>query len=90
MRKKEFVYLHELFSVVRTEYERQLGHSIDCAEYERLEVRPSSFNQSKTKHKEAVCALASDLSTAITEHSSSETKPDQRRPYKSADQRSKP
>jgi len=76
MRKIELVCLHELLLLVRYEYERRLGHAIECNEYDRLDIRPIAITQPKAKHDEAVRALASDLAMAVTEHSSSDTDTD--------------
>lgn len=73
MRKIELVYLHELLTVVRDEYEQGVGHAIDCEEYDQLETYPQAIDQPKAKHNEAVRTLACDLTTVITEQSSPDT-----------------
>jgi hypothetical protein len=73
MRKIELVYLHELLSLVREEYEQGPEHAVDCEEYDRLQTYPQAIDQPKAKHNEAVRALACDLTTAVAEQSSPET-----------------
>lgn len=73
MRKIELVYLHELLSLVRDEYEQGLGHAIDCEAYDQLSTYPHAINQPKVKHNEAVRTLADDLTTAPPEQSSPDT-----------------
>jgi len=73
MRKIELVHLHELLSLVRDEYEQQLGHAIDCEEYDQLETHPYSIAQVKENHNEAIRTLACDLTTDFAEQSSPDT-----------------
>jgi len=76
MRKMELVYLHELLVVIRHEYERQVGHDIDCQEYDQLEIHPLQITLSKSEHARAVRALASDLATAFSEEYSADANTD--------------
>lgn len=73
MRKIELVYLHELLSLVRDEYEEGVGHAIDCEEYDQLRTYPLAIDQPKAKHNEAICTLACDLTTAVAAQSSPDT-----------------
>lgn len=73
MRKIELVYLHELLSLVRDEYEQGLGHVIDCKEYDQLRTYPQAIDQPKARHNEAVRTLACDLTAVVTEQSSPDT-----------------
>lgn len=70
MRKLELVYLHELLSVVREEYEQELGHAINCEEYDELRTHPQAIAQPKAEHQEAIRTLAGDLTTVAAEESS--------------------
>lgn len=73
MRKIELVYLHQLLSLVRDEYELELGRAIDCEEYDQLGTYPQAIDQPKAKHNEAICTLACDLTMLDAEQSSLNT-----------------
>lgn len=62
MRKREALYLHALFALVREdfEYNRELA-SEAFDEYERLNVRPTGIHRPKEAHERAVFALAPQL-----------------------------
>jgi hypothetical protein len=66
MKKQELVHCHEFLTVVRDEYERRTGDVLDCEEYDRLGIRPTSFARPKADHEEAILALATELTGAMT------------------------
>jgi hypothetical protein len=66
MRKQELVHVHGLLAVVRVEYERRTDHDVECGEYDRLGIQPTSIHQSKDAHREAVSALAVALAANMT------------------------
>lgn len=72
MRKIELVFLHELLSLVRDEYEQELGHAIECEAYDQLRTHPQAIAHQKATHNEAIQTLACDLTTDVTEHASPE------------------
>lgn len=75
MRKLELVYLHELLTLVRNEYEQQHGHAIYCEQYDQLRTHPQAIAQPKATHNEAIQTLARDLTTDVAEQSVPATEP---------------
>ncbi len=65
MKKQELIHLHGLLAQVQTHYEEQTGETIDHEEYKTLGVQPTSIHKSKTDHKAAVFALATDITTQM-------------------------
>ena len=61
MKKQELIHLHGLLAQVRTHYEHTMDTNLEPETYEDLGVRPTSIHKSKTQHKEAVFALAGDI-----------------------------
>lgn len=61
MKKQELIHIHGLLAEVAG-YCREDGIDIETESYDALGTRPTSIQQSKTAHKEAVFALG----TAIT------------------------
>jgi hypothetical protein len=66
MKKQELIHLHGLLAQVQTHYEEQTGETIDHDEYKALGVQPTSIHKSKTDHKAAVFALATDITTQMS------------------------
>ena len=62
MRKDELLYLHQLLTAVRSEYERRGDVPADVfTAYSELAVSPVAAYEQKNEHKQAVTALASAL-----------------------------
>jgi len=67
MRKDELLYLHQLLTAVRSEYERRGDVPADAfAAYEELAVSPVAAYEQKNEHKRAVCRLSSALAESAT------------------------
>jgi hypothetical protein len=66
MKKQELIHLHGLLAQVQTHFEETTGQTVDHEEYGPLGVQPTSIHKSKTEHKEAVFALARDITTEMT------------------------
>jgi hypothetical protein len=66
MKKQELIHLHGLLAEVSNHYEQNAG-TPDFEEYESLGVRPTSIHKSKTDHKAAVFAIATGITSDITE-----------------------
>jgi len=64
MKKQELIHLHGLLAEVATYCERERDLSIDLAEYESFETRPTSIHQSKGAHQEALIALTEATTAA--------------------------
>ncbi|WP_135363972.1 UPF0058 family protein [Halosimplex halophilum] len=65
MRKRESLYLHALFALVRREFEeeRELpAGTFD--EYDGMAVTPTAVHRSKGAHERALFALSTELSAA--------------------------
>ena len=65
MKKQELIHLHGLLAEVQHHYEGQTGDAIEREQYDSLGVRPTSIHKSKTDHKEAVFALAGDITDTV-------------------------
>ncbi|MFC7072753.1 UPF0058 family protein [Halovenus rubra] len=72
MKKQELIHLHGLLAQVQNHYEEKTGDDVDHDEYLSLGVQPTSIHKSKTDHKEAVFAIARDITSEMT---SEETEP---------------
>jgi hypothetical protein len=68
MKKQELIHLHCLLAEVSNHYEQNAG-TPDFEEYESLGVRPTSIHKSKTDHKAAVFAIATGITSDISEES---------------------
>ncbi|MEM4781899.1 MAG: UPF0058 family protein [Halalkalicoccus sp.] len=68
MKKQELIHLHGLLAEVSNHYEQNAG-TPDFEEYESLGVRPTSIHKSKTDHKAAVFAIATGITSDISEQS---------------------
>ncbi|KYH25356.1 hypothetical protein HAPAU_20260 [Halalkalicoccus paucihalophilus] len=66
MKKQELIHLHGLLAEVSNHYEQNAG-TPDFEAYESLGVRPTSIHKSKTDHKAAVFAIATGITSDITE-----------------------
>ncbi len=66
MKKQELIHLHGLLAEVRNHYEESKGIDVPDEDYGPLGVRPTSIHKSKTDHKAAVFALASDITSEMT------------------------
>jgi len=66
MKKQELIHLHGLLAQVQNHYEEKTGESVDHDEYISLGVQPTSIHKSKTEHKEAVFAIARDITSEMT------------------------
>ena len=66
MKKQELIHLHGLLAQVQNHYEEQTGNDVEHEEYGKLGVQPTSIHKSKTDHKEAVFALATDITSKMT------------------------
>lgn len=69
MKKQELIHLHSLLAQVQHHYEAETGSVVDHDEYAELGVKPTSIHKSKTDHKDAVFALADELTAAMVEES---------------------
>jgi hypothetical protein len=67
MKKQELIHLHGLLAEVGNFYEAQADTTLDLSEYEATGVRPTSIHHSKTDHKDAVFALAGDITRGMSE-----------------------
>jgi len=65
MKKQELIHLHGLLAQVRDYYEATAGEEVGTDAYEEVGVQPTSIHKSKTEHKEAVFALADDVTDAL-------------------------
>lgn len=65
MKKQELIHLHGLLAQVRTHYEHTMDTEVEPETYEGLGIRPTSIHKSKTQHKEAVFALATDITSEM-------------------------
>lgn len=66
MRKRESLYLHALFALVRQEFERDGDLPATQFEaYDRMDVRPTGVHRSKDAHERALFALSEELSAAV-------------------------
>jgi len=65
MKKQELIHIHGLLAEVRTQYEMRNDRSIDCSEYERIGVNPTSIHHSKTAHQEAIFALIDGMTDTM-------------------------
>jgi hypothetical protein len=65
MRKQELIHLHSLFAQTSVHYESRTGGSIDRDRYAAIETRPTSIQESKGNHKDAVFALIKDITAEI-------------------------
>ena len=65
MKKQELIHIHGLLAEVRNQYEIRNGRSIDCSEYERTGVNPTSIHHSKTAHQEAIFALIDGITDTM-------------------------
>lgn len=61
MKKQELIHLHGLFAEVSNTFEQKTDVTVTYPEYEELGMQPTSIHRSKTDHKRAVFALASDI-----------------------------
>ena len=68
MKKQELIHLHGLLAEVSNHYEQNAG-TPNFEEYESLGVRPTSIHKSKTDHKAAVFAIATGITSDISEES---------------------
>jgi hypothetical protein len=68
MKKQELIHLHGLLAEVSNHYEQNAG-TPNFEEYESLGVRPTSIHKSKTDHKAAVFAIATGITSDISEDS---------------------
>ncbi|WP_122090424.1 UPF0058 family protein [Halalkalicoccus subterraneus] len=66
MKKQELIHLHGLLAEVSNHYEQNAG-TPDFEEYDSLGVRPTSIHKSKTDHKAAVFAIATGITSDITD-----------------------
>lgn len=66
MKKQELIHLHGLLAEVRNHYEESVDIEVAPEDYATLGVRPTSIHKSKTDHKAAVFALASDITAEMT------------------------
>lgn len=65
MRKDEFIYLHQLLTRVRAEYDQRDEPSADTfSAYDDLSVSPVAAYAPKHTHETAVCTLAAELAAA--------------------------
>ena len=65
MRKRESLYLHALFALVRQEFEDERDLATGAFdEYDGIEITPTAVHRSKTAHERALFALATELSAA--------------------------
>lgn len=63
MRKRDAIYLHALFALVREEFECERDLPTGAFEaYDELGVRPTGVHRSKADHERAVFALSDRLS----------------------------
>jgi hypothetical protein len=65
MRKQELIHVHGLLGEVRDQCETETADPIETPSYDELDTRPTSIHRSKADHREAVLALADDISTAV-------------------------
>ncbi|WP_433630500.1 UPF0058 family protein [Halomicrococcus sp. NG-SE-24] len=65
MKKQELIHLHGLLAEIHEEYETQHREPLDISSYKSTGVKPTSIHRSKTAHKEALFALAEDLTDAM-------------------------
>ncbi|WP_440010545.1 UPF0058 family protein [Halomicrococcus sp. SG-WS-1] len=65
MKKQELIHLHGLLAEIHEEYEIRRGEPLDLSSYESIGVKPTSIHRSKTAHKEAMFALADELTDAM-------------------------
>ncbi|WP_123538327.1 UPF0058 family protein [Halosimplex salinum] len=66
MRKRESLYLHALFALVREEFEHDRDLATEAfEEYETMDVSPTAVHRSKAVHERAVFALADELSSVV-------------------------
>jgi hypothetical protein len=65
MKKQELIHLHGLLAQVQNHYEEQTDTTVDHEDYTALGVQPTSIHKSKTDHKAAVFALATDITTEM-------------------------
>lgn len=66
MKKQELIHLHGLLAEVSNHYEQNAG-TLELDEYESLGVRPTSIHKSKTDHKAAVFAIATGITSDISD-----------------------
>jgi len=65
MKKQELIHLHGLLAQVRDYYEATADEEVGTDAYAEVGVQPTSIHKSKTEHKEAVFALADDVTDAL-------------------------
>jgi len=66
MKKQELIHLHGLLAQVQHHFEKETGKTVEHDRYVSLGVQPTSIHKSKTDHKEAVFALARDITAEMT------------------------
>jgi len=65
MRKRESLYLHALFALVRQEFEDERGVDTGAFdEYDGIDAGPTAVHRSKATHERALFALSTELSAA--------------------------
>lgn len=64
MRKQELIHVHGLLAEV-AEFCSEDGVTVELSSYHDQETRPTSIHQSKSKHRSAVFALATDLTASL-------------------------
>lgn len=67
MKKQELIHLHSLLAQVQHHYEAEADSAVEHDRYADLGVKPTSIHKSKTDHKDAVFALANELTTEMAE-----------------------
>ncbi|KAB7512497.1 metal-binding protein [Halosegnis rubeus] len=75
MKKQELIHLHGLLAEVRTHYEELSNTTIEHDDYASLGVRPTSIHKSKTDHKQAVFALADELTDGMEDEQTQQPTP---------------
>lgn len=69
MQKTELLHLHSLFRQLKRYLEREKHIDGTFERYESVDVRPSHAHKSKEPHREAVFALASDITDELAVNS---------------------
>ncbi|QPV64043.1 UPF0058 family protein [Halosimplex litoreum] len=63
MRKRESLYLHALFALLRQEFDEERDADTGPVdEYDRIGVTPTAVHRSKAAHERALFALSAELS----------------------------